>query len=415
MFKVNTAIKKLRKLSKRIKVVKGGTFAGKTYCIIALLIDRALTQSEENKIKVTVVAESIPSLKEGAITQFKDIMQSTLRWFDDKWNATDRTYTCENGSVLKFDSYDTIGKAKASGKRNILFVNEANHQHFEIVDTLMTRTTDEIWIDFNPDNEFWVDSEIIPRDDSESIILTYLDNEYTPQTIIDDLEYKLKKAETSDYWRNWCDVYVFGKTGNLEGQVFPSWQVVDSIPADAKYIATGLDFGHSPDPTAMTDVYQKGKELYFDEVVYQTEMSNSELTEAIKANTPKGLVRQIFADHNSNLINELRLRGIHIQKAWKGKVVDGIKILQDYDCFITSTSHNARKEQKHYIWATDKRTGKRSDVPIDAWNHFFDSCRYAVMSYNRTDISNFEQPEPPVTMQTKFNKGLDTGSAGIQW
>ena len=58
-----TAINKILKLKKRIKIIQGGTSAGKTFGIIPILIDKAATNPN---IEISVVAESIPHLRRGA-------------------------------------------------------------------------------------------------------------------------------------------------------------------------------------------------------------------------------------------------------------------------------------------------------------------------------------------------------------
>ena len=168
-----TAINKLLAMKARKKVVQGSTSAGKTYGIIPVLIQRA-TKTE--RLKITVVAETLPAVKEGAVDIFKTVMQETFRWHESRWNATSLTYTFANGSRMQFKSFDTVGKAKAAGKRDILFINEANHIAFTIADALMIRSK-EIWIDFNPDEPFWAHTETLKEPNSEFLLLTYLDNE----------------------------------------------------------------------------------------------------------------------------------------------------------------------------------------------------------------------------------------------
>lgn len=369
-FKPVKALGRILNLTKRIRVIFGGTWAGKTYCILAVLISLAALK----KRRIRVIGETIIALKQGAIDQFKDIMQSTNRWVEGRWNATDRAYHFANGSIIKFESYDTVGKAKAAGKWDISFFNEANHQFFQIVDACLIRTVEAVYIDYNPDNDFWVDTEILPRPDAEKLVLTYLDNDTVPQQILDELSYKLTLAETSEYWRNWCDVYVYGKKGNLQGRVFDDWKLIDTIPSEAFYVASGLDYGYNPDPSVLIDMYQLGNKLFFDEVFYQTEMNLNDMKQKIKT-----YPRRIFADHRPDTNNELRMSGINIEKANKGTVVSRIVLLKGYECYMTSRSLNLIKENKHYIWATDK-TGGRTGEPIDKWNHAKDAAGYAANS-----------------------------------
>ena len=174
----------------RKRVVQGGTSAGKTYGIIPVLIDYAAKNARKT---ITVVAESIPAIKAGALKIFTDVMLDTNRWFEDRYNATERTYTFANKSTMQFTSFDSVGKAKAAGKRDVLFINEANHISYEIADSLMIRSL-QTWIDFNPDEAFWVHTETRNEPNSEFLLLTYKDNEALPPETFEDLMIKLSKA-----------------------------------------------------------------------------------------------------------------------------------------------------------------------------------------------------------------------------
>ena len=189
-FTYTTAIRKIRSILKRIKVVQGGTSSGKTYAIIPILIDRAC---KESRLKITVVAETLPAVKEGSMDIFINVMEETNRWIDKNWNASTLTYTFTNKSRIQFKSFDSEGKAKASGKRDILFLNEANHISYSIADALMIRSK-ETYIDYNPDNEFWVHKEVLNQPNAEFLLLTFEDNEGLPDETLEDLLIKKSKA-----------------------------------------------------------------------------------------------------------------------------------------------------------------------------------------------------------------------------
>src|SRR5690606_13864561 len=121
------------------------------------------------------------------------IMKTTNRWIPEHWIGNPMEYTFSNGSRMQFKAFDSIGKAKSAGKRDILFLNEANHIPFEIADALIIRSK-ETWIDFNPDNTFWAHTEVLTEPNSEFLLLTYKDNEALPKETLEDLEVKLDKA-----------------------------------------------------------------------------------------------------------------------------------------------------------------------------------------------------------------------------
>lgn len=386
-FKYTSAIRKIRAIKKRIKVVQGGTSSGKTYAIVPILIDRA---AKEDRIKITVVAETLPAVKEGAMDIFKTVMENTGRWIDKHWNASTLTYTFgATKSRIQFKSFDTEGKAKASGKRDILFLNEANHIAYPIADALMIRSK-ETYIDYNPDNEFWVHNEVLQQPNAEFLLLTYHDNEGLPAETLEDLLIKKAKAffntnlpddqlfiegnVKSSYWSNWWKVYGLGEVGSLEGVIFSNWKIIPELPKEAKYIRSGLDFGFTNDPTALVDKYEIDSIPIYDEVFYEKELTNSQI-----ASKSKGFKRFIVADSaEPKSITELKKLGLKIDGADKGKdsVNFGIQQIQQFDFFyVTATSLNMIAELRKYKWLVDKQ-GNKLNEPIDDYNHCIDPMRY---------------------------------------
>jgi len=385
MFIYTTAIKKLRAIKARIKVIQGGTSAGKTYGIVPLLIDKAI---KGHNLKITIVAETLPAVKEGALDIFKTVMFDTNRWIEKNWNASSLTYTFYSKSRVQFKSYDSVGKAKSGGKRDILFLNEANHISFDIADALMIRSK-ETWIDFNPDNEFWVHTEVLPEHNSEFLLLTYHDNEALPVETLEDLLIKQSKAffdvnkdwkDQSNiknaYWANWCYVYILGEIGNLEGVIFNNWKTIDTIPVEARLIGYGLDFGYSNDPTAIVEVYKWNDVRILNEICYQKGLSNSDIAKKIDT-------RMIcYCDSaEPKSIRELSENGVNARPVTKGSdsINYGIQIIQNNEYLVTSKSLNIITELRKYAWDKDKKTGDKLNKPIDNYNHAMDAWRYHEM------------------------------------
>jgi phage terminase large subunit len=368
----------------RKRVVQGGTSAGKTFGIIPVAVIDYATKNPRHLI--TVVAESIPAVRNGAVKIFQDTMFDTNRWIEDHWRSNPMEYKFSNGAIVQFTAFDSVGKAKAAGKRDVLFLNEANHIDYEIADALITRSN-TIWIDFNPDRQFWVHDEILTEADSEFLLLTYKDNEACPPEILSELNIKLGKAYNnpsgdrtdpknikSDYWHNWCKVYIDGEVGTLQGAIFQNWQIGlfdESLPH-----VYGLDFGFSNDPDSLIKVAvdKKRKIIYASEVLYKTGNSTDQLIDILnnRLNPLKSVVVADSADPRT--INDIRQRGLNIYPAKKGadSVRNGIKRIQDYEIIVDANSLNLINELRNYIWHD-----KRSQVPIDAYNHQIDPLRYA--------------------------------------
>jgi len=296
MFQRTTAVNKLLAMKARKKVVQGGTWAGKTHGIIPIIHDRI--SKSKKKITATVVAESIPAVKQGAVTIFKDIMEETGRFVESRWLGNPMEYTYHNKCKIEFRAYDTVGKAKAAGKREILFLNECDNIPYDIADALITRSN-EVWFDFNPSNEFWVHTEILTEPDAEFLNLTYLDNEACPPHVLEELDIKMRKAFynphgdwndlkniKSDYWANWCRVYVRGEIGSLQGVVFTNWKTIDNIPTEARKLGRGIDFGYTNDPTTIVDVYKYNEKRILDLICYQKGLSNAQIAKYITDKLP---------------------------------------------------------------------------------------------------------------------------------
>jgi phage terminase large subunit len=380
MFKYTTAIKKMRAMKARKKAVKGGTGSGKTHGLIPILIDIA---TKTPNLKITVVAETIPAVKDGSVDIFKQVMQETNRWVESRWLGNPMQYTFWNKSKIQFKAFDTVGKAKAAGKRDVLFLNEGNHIPYNIADTLITRSK-QVWVDYNPSHESWIETEMANEPNVEFITLTYEDNEALPEETLEEINIKISKAfydRNADWydeknikskvWANWCYVYVLGELGTLDGVLFPKWDQLDSLPPEAKLIRHGLDFGSSPDPMACCSVFEWNDSLIFRENFYQTNMSLSELVAACKRLEQN---KEVICDSSNPLmIAELKKAGIKAKPSIKGagSIEYGIQKINEKPIYVLSSSRNFIKELRGYVRDPD------SGLPIDTLNHLIDAARYA--------------------------------------
>jgi phage terminase large subunit len=371
MYKRTTATNKVLALKNRIKIVQGGTSASKTYSILAVLIDKAL---RKDGLEISIVAESIPHLRRGALKDFIKILKWTNRFNDQQLNKSLLTYQFKNGSVVEFFSADDASKLRGA-RRDILYINECNNVTFESYNELAIRTKREVYLDFNPANEFWVHKELKDEPDTDFIILTYKDNEALDESIVTQIEKNRDKAATSAYWANWWRVYGLGEVGSLEGVVFNNWKEIDTIPKEAKLIGVGLDFGYTNDPTAAIEIYNYNGTRIINELVYRTGMVNSDIAKIL----PSGVI--IYADSSEpKSIEEIRRQGKTIKGVTKGadSINYGIDVMQRQDYLVTKQSTNLIKELRSYCWDTDKQ-GQRMRKPIDHYNHAIDALRYHEM------------------------------------
>jgi phage terminase large subunit len=371
MFLRTTSTNKILKLKKRVRIIQGGTSAAKTYGILSVLIARA---SAIHGLEVSVVAESIPHLRRGALKDFIKLMKWMNKWHENQFNKSLLTYQFLNGSSFEFFSADDSSKLRGA-RRDVLYINECNNVTFESYNELAIRTKKAIYLDFNPANEFWVHTELKDEQDSDFLILTYKDNEALDNSIVQQIEKNRLKAETSAYWANWWRVYGLGEIGMLEGVIFSNWKTIDTLPKEANLIGIGLDFGYTNDPTAIIEIYNYNGQRIINELKYQTGMLNSDIANALPKHVP------VYADSSEpKSIEEIKRYGITIKGVTKGKdsINYGIDVMQRNEYLVTSNSTNLIKELRAYCWDTDKQ-GTRLNKPIDTNNHAIDALRYHEM------------------------------------
>ncbi len=371
--KKTTAVNKLRELKQRIKVIRGGTSAGKTIGILLILINDAI----KNKGKeISVVASTIPSLRRGSLKDFLSIMQGLGRFDESKFNRSLLKYTFSNGSYIEFFSTDMPEKLKGA-RRTDLFMNECNNCSFSSYQELSIRTSGDIWLDYNPVNRFWVDKELIGQPDTDYITLTYRDNNNLSDSIIKELEKARLKAKTSTYWKNWCRVYLDGLTGSLEGACISDWKEIDNIPVEAKLLSYGMDFGYSVDPTTLIALYKWNDAYIFDEVLYKRGMLNIEISRYLNQHNIKENIIADSAEPKS--ISEISQYGHNIYACTKGRdsVIYGINLINQNEIYITARSKNLKRELQGYVWSKDKE-GNTLQKPSGEHPDCLDSCRYVL-------------------------------------
>lgn len=365
-FQNTTATKKIFSLRKRIRAVSGGTAASKTISILVWCIDYA--QSTKGEL-ISVTSESYPHLEGGCIRDFKNIMQVHNYWDDSCWNSTKHIYTFPTGSIIEFVSMDTYGKAHGP-RRDVLFINEANNLSYLIADQLITRTRKIVWLDWNPSTEFWFYTEMNgKRDDVDFITLTYLDNEALDSITV-------REIESHKDNKNWWTVYGLGQLGEIEGKIYKDWQIIDSIPHEARLERYGLDFGYSNDPAAIIAIYYYNGGYILDEELYQRGMDNNQLADFLK-NRPQALVKADCAEPKS--IDEIKSYGINILPCEKGadSVRNGIGYVQQQRISMTRRSLNLIREYRNYMWMTD-RDGNILTKPDKGFDHTMDALRYGL-------------------------------------
>lgn len=371
LVKKTEALARLRELDKRIRVVRGGTSAGKTVCVLSILIDYAIKNPGK---EISVVSESIPHLRRGALKDFLNILKGLNRYDESKFNRSTLKYTFSNGSYIEFFSTDQPDKLRGA-RRTDLYINECNNVPFDAYSQLAVRTSGIIWLDYNPASIFWVDKEIIGNNDSDFITLTYKDNGSLPVSIVNEIEKAREKAKTSSYWANWWRVYGLGEIGNLEGACIPDWKEIDIVPEEARLLGYGVDFGYSVDPTTCIALYKLNDYYIFDELLYKKGMLNRDISRFL---TNENITERIVADSaEPKSIAELSQYGHLITGVSKGRdsVVYGINLINQNEIYVTRRSKNLKRELQGYVWDRDKE-GNTINKPTGAHPDCIDAARY---------------------------------------
>ena len=356
----------------RTIVNQGGTSSGKTYSIMQVFFLLAMRESLQ---VLTVVGQDVPNLKKGSYRDAKKILHDspTLQQWFPVINEGERLIKCINGSIIEFTSFKDEQDAK-NGKRDYLFINEANGIPYGIYWQLAIRTRKKVFIDYNPTARFWVHKKVLGRADVRLIISDHRRNYFLTEEEHDRIE----GIEDRELWK----VYARGLTGMIEGLVFTNWDIVDTLPPESEWKMSchGLDFGFSNDPSALEHVVEAHGELWIDEKLYSTGLTNPDIADRAKK---QGLTRehQIIADcAEPKSIRELQAEGLWVTACSKGSdsIIVGLDILKRYRIHITRRSTGLIENFESYQWAKD-RDGQTTNKPEDRNNHGIDAIRYVAL------------------------------------
>lgn len=355
----------------------GGTRSGKTYAVLQLL-HQLIPAADKSGDVTSVVSETLPHLKRGAIRDFERIVGHPLA-ADPNWNATDLIYTYPNGAKLEFFSADSPGKVLGPARKR-LFINECNHVPYETARQLFVRTTGIIILDYNPAATFWAIEQIEPRENCIRLHSTYKDNTFLTKEQIAEIE-----SNKND--ENWWKVYGLGELGSLDGLIYNFTQI-DNLPdKDGLVEVCGMDFGFS-DPTAIVHILaNRGKkEAYIHQLAYQRHLGNDDISAILNAsNLSRGI--RIWADSaEPKSISEISTAtGLNVKACDKSAPVRSdrrkfqIQWLQGWKFYVTKSSIDVIRELRNYTWEKDK-DGNITSTPIHDFSHSPDAIRYALFS-----------------------------------
>lgn len=347
---------------------KGGTRSGKTWAVMQLL--HLLCKQTDSPLICSCVAATLPMVKRGMQRDFKTMLLAENDWGEERFNKSEGTYTYPNGSMIEFFGVDNASKVHGSA-RDVLFVNEAQSVPREIFRQLDIRTRKKVIIDFNPVRKFWGETEFV-GERYVTIRSTYRDNPYLSKEQVAAIE---KNRSDANWWR----VYGEGETGGVEGNVYPSYEVIDEMPETFTGRCLGLDFGFVNDPTAIVDIRFIGWDLYVDLLCYETGLLNSHIADYLVRNELNRIVT-VCDNAEQKSIVELQGKRVKAMPCVKGRgsVAGGIAQVKQFKLHVTKRSVKLLDELDNYKWVKDEATDTYTNEPIDAWNHALDAMRYGV-------------------------------------
>jgi phage terminase large subunit len=346
---------------------EGGSRSSKSYSVVQLLIHIALSKPNT---RISFVSHSLPHIKRGVYRDFKNILEQWNIWDEKDFRYTDFIYTFKNGSYIELFGLEDPDKAKGPA-RDILFVNEANLISKALFDQLLIRTTGQAFLDWNPaDFISWV-YEIADNPNNKRIHSTYLNNiTNLSESQIRNIE-QYKDLPDDFMWK----VYGLGERGSAKEIIYTQWKQYDEAPdGDVFY---GLDFGYVH-PAALIKVTHHEGQNYFEEIIYQSGLTLSDLSRLIKEKLPERAT--IYADAaEPKSIEELYRQGFNIKPAVKD-VWAGIVKMKSYPINLHYNSKNLRREFMSYKWKKDKNDNVIEE-PVKANDDLMDACRYAVFTH----------------------------------
>jgi len=352
----------------------------------------------------TICRERLTWIKSTIIPDFKEVLKDQFEIWDDKsWNKSESIYSI-NGGRIEFLGLDE-GQKLHGRKQDIVWINEAVEAKYKHFQQLIIRTKKKVILDYNPSYEqHWIYDKVNTRDDFEFIKSTYKDNPFLEKAIREEIErleptpYNIEQGTADEVaWK----IYGLGERAAHKGLIFSKTRICKELPPESEWTKFfyGLDFGFTNDPTAFTLIVLCHGELYFKQMFYKRGLTNiinpknPDQDSIEKRFIDMGISKtvEIWADSaEPKSIQDLVNCGYNVKAVEKGQdsVKVGIDTINRYKTHITEDSIEAIKEKNNYKWKEDS-SGNQTNVPIDAFNHFWDSVRYGVFMSFRERVGSF--------------------------
>lgn len=365
----------------KILINRGGARSSKSYSIIQILVDRFFSLPGR---QILIARKTSPALRRSC---YRDVIRYMKRL--DLWDYVDEEKALlalhYGDSLIQFVGLDDPEKIKSTGWNDV-FMEEANEFDYEDFIVLSTRMSEpdngvpnKLFMAFNPIDAFhWIKDRLIDthRSDVQEIHSSYRDNPFLPQDYVQSL--LALQEQDENYFR----IYGLGEWGVLEHLIYNNWQLVSRMVENPDDWFYGVDFGYNA-PAGIVKIALKDEEIWEEELLYETGLTNTDLIAEAKKLIPKKErgTKYLFADAaEPDRIQEFEEAGFLVVPADK-KVKEGIDVIKRQKIHIVDTSVNLIKEKRSYSWKKDRRTNRVLDEPIKFNDHLMDAERYAIYTY----------------------------------
>jgi len=364
----------------------GSSRSSKTFSLIDCYDLYARANREK---RMTVWRDTKKDCKDTVMNDYIKRLRSTDRYSQRHFNKTESINHYTNGSRVEFRGTDEEGVFGLT--QDCAWFNEPYSISRDIFDQIDQRTSDFIFIDWNPKENHYID-ELSKHPRALVIHSTFRDNPFCPdEQRIKILSYEPTEENIRNFTANkykW-DVYGLGIKGEVEGKIFTNYEVIKEIPKSALFYGYGMDFGFSNDPTTLIAMYLHGKGVLYDEIIYSTGLKTTPLAMLMKEKGVKPN-QLIVADRSSPMmIDELFEKGfnnIHPASSEK-EIIYGIAVMQDRPIYLTERSTNLIREFDNYKNQKDKYGKFINEPEKNQEDHGIDAARYITTDkFTRSDF-----------------------------
>jgi len=371
-------------------VVYGGANAGKTYSIADKLLFQSIWQNDR-PLKALIIRKTFPALRVSALEILEKraaLFKMPFKLNEAKWIARLYNMTFVFQSLNNKEDYE---KLKSQTDIDFIWINEVHQLREPDYEECLRRMRggksrfEQIIVDFNPIGKTsWVFQRFFEKNigNVKKLRYTVLDN-HPDYLALEKTKREVQRLkDTKKHNLNFYKIYFLGEWGELEGLIFPNWDIVDSPPNNPDEIFYGGDFGYSLDPAALVRIYRKSNEFWVEQVIYATELTNIQLGNKMRAKGVSDTDVSYWDCAEPKSIQELYDMGFNIKPCEKGpdSVRAGIDFLKEQKIHIIDGSEKIINEQKSYVWKEDK-DGNTLNVPLEIDNHAMDDIRYGIYTH----------------------------------